>query len=69
MIAPSFVKTQIGDLTSFDVHVSRLLAIVPKDGTTVDLQPLFQRLVLDSMTEFLFGKSVESLAPETPSHA
>jgi cytochrome P450 len=39
--------------------------MIPKDGSTVDLQPLFYNLTLDSATEFLIGKSVDcQLAPE-----
>jgi cytochrome P450 len=33
----------------------------PTDGSTIDLQPLFFSLTLDSATEFLFGQSVDSL--------
>lgn len=31
------------------------------------MQPLFKMLFLDSNTEFIFGKSANSLAPETSS--
>ena len=68
-VAPIIAKAQMADLASFDVHVSRLLAVIPTDGSTVDLQPLFDCLALDSATEFLFGESVDSLALDTPLHA
>lgn len=45
LLKPAFSKNQFADLSSLDVHVRRLLALVPLDGTTVDLQLLFQRLV------------------------
>ena len=61
LLRSTFNKTQISKLSAFDVHVTRLIDLIPKDGTTVDLQPLFARLALDSSTEFLFGESVESL--------
>lgn len=67
--APIIAKTQIADLASFDVHVERFLQLVPQDGSTVDLQPLFDRLSLDSSTEFLFGESVNSLALNTSPEA
>lgn len=38
-----------------------MIARIPKDGSTVDMQPLFFSLTLDSATEFLFGTSVNSL--------
>ena len=45
LIRPAFARTQIADLNSFEVHVSRLIDLLPKDGSTVDLQPLFGCLV------------------------
>lgn len=38
-----------------------MIAKIPRDGSTVDLQPLFFQLTLDSATEFLFGESVDVL--------
>lgn len=72
LIKPTFARTQIADLhlDDFGVHVERLIDLIPKDGSTFDLQPLFARLALDSSTEFLFGESVQTLAPDlTPSSA
>ena len=45
ILKPAFAKGQFGDLVRFETHVERLLALVPRDGSTVDLQLLFQRLV------------------------
>lgn len=69
LIKPTFTRAQIADLhlTAYSVHVSKLLDLLPKDGSTVDLQPLFSRLALDSSTEFLFGESVGSLSPQSVS--
>lgn len=64
--APTFAKPQFADLEAFDTHVSRLLTHIPMNGETVDLQPLFNRLALDSTTEMLFGKSVASLTSNPP---
>jgi cytochrome P450 len=38
-----------------------LIAKIPRDGSTIDLQPLFYQLTLDSATEFLLGESVDVL--------
>lgn len=67
LIKPTFTRTRIADihLLAFDAHVSGLVDLIPSDGSTVDLQPLFARLALDSSTEFLFGESVGSLAPDS----
>lgn len=51
----------MADLDTFETHISHLLSKLPKDGSTVDLQPLFFQLTLDSATEFLFGESVDAL--------
>lgn len=45
LFKPVFPKGQYANLPGLDVHVKRLLALVPRDETTVDIQPLFQRLV------------------------
>ncbi|KAL8900434.1 MAG: hypothetical protein Q9192_001066 [Flavoplaca navasiana] len=69
LIKPTFARTQIADLhlDAFGIHVQRLIDLIPKDGSTFDLQPLFARLALDSSTEFLFGESVEALDPDITS--
>ena len=64
IVQPSFQREQISDLASFDIHVTRLLCLIPKDVSTVDLQPLFIRLILDSTTEYLVGESAECLTPK-----
>ena len=63
LIKPTFTRTQIADLhlSTYKAHVQRLIDVIPKDGSTVDLQPLFARLALDSSTDFLFGESVKTL--------
>lgn len=37
------------------------MKLVPGDGTTVDMQALFRRLFNDTSTEFVFGKSLNTL--------
>ncbi len=66
MMRPQFARDQISDLDLEERHVQNLmrhLTVKPgADGWTdeTDLQVLFFRLTLDSATEFLFGKSVDS---------
>ncbi|CAG8972831.1 hypothetical protein HYALB_00001250 [Hymenoscyphus albidus] len=66
LLNPVFARSQIAELSSFEVHLNRLIEMIPLD-TTVDMQPLFKMLFLDANTEFIFGKSANSLAPETSS--
>ena len=61
LVQPLFQRKQAEDFYAFDVHVSRLLDLLPRERLTVDLQPLFARLILDFTTEFLFGECCKSL--------
>ena len=65
LLRPNFVRAQVADLETFEVHVNHLMDAIPRDGSTVDLQDLFFRLTMDSATEFLFGESTNCLAPGT----
>ena len=66
MLRPNFERSQIGDIDSLDSHTSNLLSVIPRDGSTVDLQPLFFQLTIDTATEFLFGASTNSLTTNNP---
>lgn len=45
ILAPLFQKSQYADIPGLEVHLERLLALIPQDGTTFDIQPLFCRMV------------------------
>ena len=49
LINTIFAKAYISDLSSLDLYVTRVLDMIPRDRSTVDLQPLFKRLVRTSM--------------------
>lgn len=61
LIRPQFVKDRVSDLETFERHVGKLLDKMGGDGSTVDVKGLFFRYSLDASTDFLLGKSVESL--------
>ena len=69
LVRPAFTRSQVADLKSFEIHTQELIAKIPKDGSTVDLGPLFFRLTLDQASEFLLGKSVNSQSGEEDSPA
>lgn len=50
LINPIFAKAYISDLSSLDLYVTRVLDNIPRDRSTVDLQPMFKHLVRISMT-------------------
>ncbi|KAI9693914.1 MAG: hypothetical protein M1822_003185 [Bathelium mastoideum] len=64
MVKPIFTRSQITDFSSFSNHVDRALALVPRNGEEIDLQPIFKKLYLDVSTEFLFGESTNTLDPD-----
>ncbi|KAF2100841.1 cytochrome P450 [Rhizodiscina lignyota] len=60
LLRKQFMRIQYQNLDHFAEHVDNLIACMPVDGT-VDLQPLFFNLTLDTTTALLFGQSVYSL--------
>lgn len=44
-LRPVFHRAQVGNLAAFEKHVSRMIDLIPRDSSTVDLQTLFHRLV------------------------
>jgi len=65
LLRPNFTREQVADLDAFERHIQDMFKLLPRDGSTVDLQQLFFRLTIDSATEFLFGRSVNSLRATT----
>ncbi|KAF2190062.1 cytochrome P450 [Zopfia rhizophila CBS 207.26] len=64
LIKPSFDVVHISNINnrSLGEHVKRLMDLLPRDGSTVDLMELFKRLSLDTASEFIFGKSMDALS-------
>jgi cytochrome P450 len=66
LVRPQFVKAEVGNLELVDGHVQSLIRILKSklnnEGWTSakDLQPLFFFFSLDTVTEFLYGQSVNS---------
>ena len=65
MARPFFSKERISDFDIFARHTDETIAQLSQrlsQGYPVEFQDLVGRFTLDSATEFLFGKSVHSLA-------
>lgn len=45
LIRPMFSRAQISDLAALDVHLDRMFARLPQDGSTVELQRLLKLMV------------------------
>jgi cytochrome P450 len=61
LLKPMTAKSQIADMVSLNNHMERLVAHIPTDGSSVDLQPLFTRFSIDTMTELIFGEALGML--------
>lgn len=60
-LRPSFARDQWGDLAVLEKHVLNLVAQIPRNESSVDLQELFFRMTMDTSTEIFFGESAYSL--------
>lgn len=65
LLRKQFIRTQYQNLDIFREHVDNLIACLPVEEGTVDLQPLFFSLTLDTTTALLLGRSVYSLKAPT----
>ncbi|KAF8202796.1 cytochrome P450 [Mycena galopus ATCC 62051] len=66
---PFFNKERISDFDLFDRHTNDALSQMDTrlaEGYAVDFQDCVSRFTLDSATEFLFGKSVDSISAGLP---
>jgi cytochrome P450 len=61
LLRPQFLKQRVSDLAIFERHTGKMLSMLPRDGRTVELMDWWFRMTLDAGTEYLFGKSVDSL--------
>jgi len=55
------LNSKVADLDLMDGHVTRMIGLIPKDGSIFDIQRLFFLLTIDSATHFLFGESVGAM--------
>ncbi|KAL4902735.1 hypothetical protein BDW74DRAFT_157474 [Aspergillus multicolor] len=65
LLRPQFTRDQVADLDLMESHISRMIELMPKDGSTFDIQRLFFLMTTDSSTHFLFGESVHSMDEDT----
>lgn len=46
LIKPTFSRSEISDVNSLGIYVDRLFDLIPRDESTIDIQPLLHKLVL-----------------------
>jgi cytochrome P450 len=62
LLRPQFIKDRVSDLETFETHLQILLKILKgSKGQTIDISELFFAYTLDAATEFLLGRSSDSL--------
>lgn len=61
LIRPQFIRDRLSDINIFEKHCQVLVPLLGGRGQTVDAADLFFRFTLDAATDFLLGKSVDSL--------
>ncbi|KIM86055.1 hypothetical protein PILCRDRAFT_816602 [Piloderma croceum F 1598] len=69
MTRPFFVKNITSDFDKFDRHADIAIAKMQERsgaGYAIDFQDVISRFTLDSATEFLFGRNVDTLASDLP---
>jgi len=64
LLRPQFIKDRVSDLNIFEKHTSVLLPMLDRNGNAVNVSDLFFRYALDAATDFLLGRSVDSLTYE-----
>ncbi|KAF2677207.1 cytochrome P450 [Lentithecium fluviatile CBS 122367] len=55
LLKPTFNKSNLADLSFLSTQVDTMLWQLPNNGTTVDLQPLFYAMFLNTSLNFLLG--------------
>ncbi|KAK7459629.1 Protein kinase alk2 [Stygiomarasmius scandens] len=69
MTRPFFTKERVSDYDVFDRHAEDVISAMKariEEGYPVEFQDAVSRFTLDSATEFLFGKDVNSLSAGLP---
>lgn len=61
------MRDRVSDLHIFERHIQRMMSVIPRDGSTINIADLLYKVTLDSATDFLLGESVNSI--EHGSHA
>lgn len=45
LLKPLFMRAELSDVDRFRKHVDRMLSLIPRDGSTIDLKPLLGKMV------------------------
>jgi cytochrome P450 len=66
LIRPMFQRERVSDLEVVETHLKKVIKLIgPGDGRMVQLDKIFFRYTLDASTDFLYGRSANSLDRES----
>ena len=63
MIKPLFTRSEIADLRPLPTYTDRLIGLLPRDGSTTDVQPLLHKFVPDSLLSLIETRQVLTRIP------
>ena len=64
LVRPAFNRRQISDCNFFESDIDDLISHIPRDGSTIDMAPLFYIHALNLATRLLFDEPLATLVPE-----
>ena len=64
LLRPAFNRRQISDYRFFQQDIDTLISKIPRDGTSIDLAPLFHTHAVNLATRLLFDEPMSVLNPE-----
>ncbi|KIY51977.1 cytochrome P450 monooxygenase CYP63 [Fistulina hepatica ATCC 64428] len=66
---PFFARDRVNDFALFERYATRALDLIDaatRTGTACDVQDVYSRFTIDSASEFLFGKNLDTLSAQLP---
>lgn len=66
---PFFARDRVSDFEQFEKHTQRVLSILSnkKNNEACDVEDIISRFTIDAASEFLFGKSLDTLSDDDQS--
>ena len=64
LLRPVFTRRQISDYRFFQQDIDTLITKIPRDGSTINLAPLFHTHAVNLATKLLFDEPMSTLNPE-----
>ncbi|KAL9616688.1 MAG: hypothetical protein Q9160_008476 [Pyrenula sp. 1 TL-2023] len=66
LIRPIFSRGELADVNIIGKHVDHLIEVIPRDGSTFDVQLLLKKMFLEAASEFLLGEPLNAFSDDPP---